>query len=76
MEERPVARDQAGERVDVGDHGVDRPGRHASVPEGALCLELDLNSERPILAVSGAQVIDFAGLGFRRQKCVMLNSDA
>jgi len=32
MEERPVACGQAGERVDIADHSVDGPGRHASAP--------------------------------------------
>src|SRR6478672_791160 len=31
MEERAAACDQAGERVEIADHGVDRPGRHASI---------------------------------------------
>ena len=36
--------------------------------------KLDLNSEGPILAVPGVQVLDFPRPGFRREKCVMLNS--
>jgi len=39
MEERAVARDQGGERVDVANHGVDRMGRHAPAPKGPLRLE-------------------------------------
>ena len=35
---------------------------------------LDLNSEGPILAVPRVQVLDFPRPGFRREKCVMLNS--
>ena len=37
---------------------------------------LDLNSEGPILAVPRVQVLDFPRPGFRREKCVMLNSAA